>query len=65
MIIEGAEIFIGIEDNNRIYYMTNNIWQSKNKEQYESYVDSGVSRHKDFENYVHVIPFKKLEDDTE
>ena len=29
-IIEGAEIFIGLEEENKVFYMTNSIWQKLN-----------------------------------
>ena len=30
-IIEGAEIFIGLYEENKVYYMTNSIWQKMNE----------------------------------
>ena len=63
--IEGAEIFIGIHDKNKVYYMTNQIWQIKDRSEYRNFLETGESRHSHFDDIVHMAIFgADLEDQS-
>ena len=55
--IQGAEIFLGIYDTNKVYYMTNQIWQLKDRSEYRNFIENGDSRHSQFADIIYMTTF--------